>query len=142
MILFLRPLLSNNKDGVINSMNIPPTLPNLSLLPYHISANYLNDKKVELGPQMKIMELERAREKNLLGLCNASTSTTETSSTFSLNKTMESKSSSETSNLENQQQESTKLDNPLSFGMARLLGDVQKKIVSGKHVRYLILFCI
>ena len=58
------------------------------------------------------------------------------------NKTMENKSTSETSNLENKQHESTKLDNPLSFGMARLLGDVQKKIVSGKDVTYIILSCI
>ena len=123
-------------------MNIPPTLPNLSLLPYHISANYLNDKKVELGPQMKIMELERAKEKILLGPGNTSIPTTETSTTFSLNKTMENKSTSETSNLENKQNESTKLDNPLSFGMARLLGDVQKKIVSGKDLTYIILSCI
>ena len=92
---------------------------------------------------MKIIELERARERNLLGPGNASISTTaETSPTFSLNKSIENKSTSETSNLENKQHESTKLDNPLSFGMARLLGDVQKKIVSGKHETYIILSCI
>ena len=134
--------MSSNKDGVINSMNIPSTFPGLSLLPYHISANYLNDKKVELAPQMKIMELEKAKEKILFGPGNASISTSETSTTFSLNKSIENKSTSETSNLENKQHESTKLDNPLSFGMARLLGDVQKKIVSGKHVTYIILYCI
>ena len=91
---------------------------------------------------MKIMELERAREKILLGPGNASISTNETSATFSLNKSMENKSTSEIPNLENKQHESPKLDNPLSFGMARLLGDVQKKIVSGKHETYIILSCI
>ena len=91
---------------------------------------------------MKIMELEKAKEKILFGPSNASISTTETSTTFSLNKSMENKSTSETSNPENKQNENTKLDNPLSFGMARLLGDVQKKIVSGKHVTYIILSCI
>ena len=48
------------------------------------------------------------------------------------------KSISDMANLETQRLPTTKLDNPLSFGMARLLGDVKKNCGSGKpfYVRF------
>ena len=51
-----------------------------------------------------------------------------------MNKNIDTKSTSDIAlqSLQNQRQANTKLDNPLSFGMARLLGEVQKKCEAGK----------
>ena len=132
--------MSFNKDEGLSSINLPPTFPGLSLIPSHISACYLNGRKQELESQinaetqMKIMELEKDRDKHFSVSNGPSITTTDTSILSGMNKNMDTKSTSDIAlqSLQNQRQANTKLDNPLSFGMARLLGEVQKKCEAGK----------
>ena len=135
-----RPFISGNKLVQPNGIVLPPSFPSLSLLPPSISAGYLHGRKsmiesnFNLQTQLKSTEMDQGRLKQPTASNITMVTSANSSLIPSINRETDSNSHSDsvTSGLQKQPTSNTRIDSALSFGMARLLGEVQKKCESGK----------
>ena len=132
-----RSFVSGNKLVQPNGMLLPPSFPSLSLLPPSISAGYLHGRKpmiesnFSLQTELKSTEMEQGMLKQPTSSSITMVTSANSSLISSVNRDSDGNSNSDslTSSL---QVQPTRIDSALSFGMARLLGEVQKKCEYGK----------
>ena len=135
-----RSFVSGNKLVQPNGIILPPSFPSLSLLPPSISAGYLHGRKpmiesnFNLQTQLKSTEVDQGRLKQPTSSNITMVTSANSSFISSVNRETDSNSNSDslTSSFQKQPTSNTRIDSALSFGMARLLGEVQKKCESGK----------
>ena len=94
------------------------------------------DSHFHLQQQLKSTEMEPGRLKQTLSSIITNNTLTNSSLISPGNREQDSNSSSDNLSLNTQKQPTahTRIDTALSFGMARLLGEVQKKCESGKTI--------
>ena len=92
------------------------------------------ESNFNLQTQLKATELDQARLKQPTSSSIAMLTPTNSSLISSANREIDNNSNSDnlTSSYQKQSTSNTRIDSRLSFGMARLLGEVQKKCESGK----------
>jgi hypothetical protein len=132
-----RSFESGNKLVQPNGMLLPPSFPSLSLLPPSVGAGYLHGRKpmiesnFNLQTELKSTEMEQGMLKQPTSSSIAMGTSANSSLIPLVSRETDGNSNSDslTSSL---QRQPTRIDSALSFGMARLLGEVQKKCEYGK----------